>query len=91
MIFLKWGRFLFEKGTVPISKNHCFFILGFEIKDAIYPKNTAAAIPPALAFRPPVKIPKKPLCLTAYITPLARLFPKPVKVTVAPHPANLTR
>ena len=73
------------------SEIYCFFIFGFEIKEAIYPKKTAAAMPPALALSPPVKIPKNPFCFTASITPFARLFPNPVKGTVAPHPANLTR
>ena len=79
------------KELVPNEHNYCFFIFGLEIKEAIYPKNTAAAIPPALDLRPPVKIPKNPVCLTASITPFARLFPKPVSGTVAPQPANLTR
>ena len=38
-----------------------FLILGFETRDAIYPKNTAAAMPPAAAAVPPVKAPSKPL------------------------------
>ena len=34
--------------------------LGFEIKEAIYPKKIAAAIPPAAALVPPIKAPMKP-------------------------------
>ena len=38
-------------------------VLGFAISEAIYPKNTAAAIPPADAFTPPINAPKSPeLC-----------------------------
>ena len=37
--------------------NYSFFILGLEINDAIYPKNIAAAIPPADAVIPPVNAP----------------------------------
>ena len=54
---------------------YCFFILGLEIKDAIYPKNTAAAIPPALALSPPVNAPINPFSLTASIVPFAKLYP----------------
>ena len=50
--------------------------MGFEIKDAIYPKKIAAAIPPALAFKPPVNTPKRPFSFTASIVPFAKLFPK---------------
>ena len=52
---------------------YCFFILGLEISAAKYPKKTAAAIPPAAAFTPPVKAPTKPLSLTASIAPFAKL------------------
>ena len=41
-----------------------FLILGFETRDAIYPKITAAAMPPAAAAVPPVKAPIKPLSCT---------------------------
>ena len=44
------------------THTYCFFILGLEIRAAKYPKNTAAAIPPAAAFTPPVKAPIKPDC-----------------------------
>ena len=35
-------------------------VLGFEIKEAIYPKKIAAAIPPLAALIPPVKAPINP-------------------------------
>ena len=40
--------------------SYCFFILGFAINDAIYPKKTAAAIPPLDDFTPPINAPSKP-------------------------------
>ena len=67
---------------------YCFLILGFAIKDAIYPKKTAAAIPPAEALTPPINAPNKPCSLTPSIAPLARFAPKPVNGTVAPAPAK---
>ena len=39
---------------------YCFFILGFAINEAMYPKNTAAAIPPLADLTPPTKAPKRP-------------------------------
>ena len=71
--------------------NYSFFILGLEINDAIYPKNIAAAIPPADAVIPPVNAPIIPDSLTPFIAPFARLYPKPVNGTVAPAPAKSTR
>ena len=50
----------------------------------------AGAIPPDAAVKPPVNIPKKPFSETAFSTPLQRLYPKPVNVTVAPAPAKST-
>lgn len=70
---------------------YCFFILGLEIKEARYPKNTAAAIPPLEALIPPVKAPTKPDSLTPSIAPFAKLYPNPVSGTVAPVPANFTK
>ena len=52
------------------------------------PENTAAVMPPAEAFSPPVKIPGNPSVSTAFLTPSARRLPKPVNGTVAPAPAN---
>lgn len=69
---------------------YCFFIFGFDTKDAIYPKNTAAEIPPAAEAVPPVNAPTKPISCTFLIAPLARRFPNPVKGTVAPAPAKST-
>ena len=62
----------------------------FEIKDAIYPKNTAAAIPLAVAAVPPVKAPIKPSDFIFSITPFASKLPNPVRGTVAPQPAKST-
>ena len=70
--------------------DYSFFILDLEIKDAIYPKKTAAAIPPALAVTPPVKAPTIPYSFTPLIAPFAKLYPNPVKGTVAPAPAKST-
>ena len=67
------------------------FIFGFETSDAIYPKNTAAAIPPDAVVMPPVNAPTKPDSCTFCIAPLARRLPKPVKGTVAPAPAKSTK
>lgn len=44
---------------------------GLNIVDMINPKIIAAVIPPALARRPPVKIPRNPLWLIDSFTPLA--------------------
>lgn len=65
-------------------------IFGFATNEAIYPKKTAAAIPPAAAEVPPVKAPMKPFCCTFSIAPLASKLPNPVSGTVAPAPANST-
>ena len=54
-------------------------------------KNTAAAIPPAAAFTPPVKQPTNPLWCTPSIAPFAKLYPNPVRGTVAPAPAKSTK
>lgn len=67
---------------------YCFFIFGFETKDAIYPKKIAAEIPAAADLVPPINAPIKPDSLTSEIAPLESKLPKPVKGTVAPHPAN---
>ena len=76
--------------NVNILKNYCFFIFGLETREAIYPKNIAAAIPPLAAAAPPVNAPIKPSVLTFSIAPLASKFPNPVKGTVAPAPAKST-
>lgn len=70
---------------------YCFLILGFDTKEAIYPKKIAAAIPAADAFTPPIKAPINPLFLTSSIAPLASVLPNPVRGTVAPHPAKSTK
>jgi len=43
------------------NRVYCFFIFGFDTRDAIYPKNTAAEIPPAAAAVPPVNAPTRPI------------------------------
>ena len=48
-------------------------ILEEKISDINRPKQIAAEIPPAVAERPPVKIPRKPSLSMASFTPLARL------------------
>lgn len=73
-----------------MKKLYCFFIFGLESREAIYPKNIAAAIPPLAAAAPPVKAPKIPSVLTFSIAPVASKLPNPVKGTVAPAPANST-
>ena len=50
----------------------------------------AAVIPPAVAFKPPVNAPSKPSSEMASLTPFARLYPNPVRGTVAPAPAKST-
>lgn len=55
----------------------------------MYPKNTAAEIPPCGCFYSVrVKAPSKPYSCTPFIAPFARFAPNPVIGTVAPAPAN---
>ena len=82
---------LSSKGYLAKCLSYCFFIFGFEINEAIYPKNTAAAIPPAAAAVPPVNAPTKPISLVFCIAPFASKLPKPVSGTVAPAPAKSTK
>ena len=42
---------------MKLSSTYCFFILGLASREAMYPKNTAAAIPPADALTPPINAP----------------------------------
>ena len=49
---------------------------------------TAAAMPPAVACKPPVKTPINPVDLTALMAPLASEAPKPIIGTVIPALAN---
>ena len=65
--------------------------MGFAINEARYPKNIAAAIPPAAFFIPPVNAPKNPADFTPSIAPFAKLYPNPVRGTVAPAPAKSTK
>jgi len=39
-----------REGKLPSRFFYSFFIFGFDTNDAIYPKNTAAAIPPGSCF-----------------------------------------
>ena len=70
---------------------YCFFIFGFETNEAMYPKKIAAEIPAAAAFVPPINAPIKPESFTSEIAPLDNKLPKPVRGTVAPHPAKSIR
>ena len=79
------------KGFKLKPLNYCFLILGLETREAIYPKNIAAEIPPAAAAVPPVNAPTSPFSWIFFIAPLASKFPKPVKGTVAPAPAKSTK
>ena len=47
--------------------------LALKRKLASKPAKMAAVMPPAAAFSPPVKIPRKPSCMTADFTPLERV------------------
>ena len=76
---------------LQVFKFYCFLILGLETREAIYPKNIAAEIPPAVAEVPPINAPISPNSWTFLIAPLARRFPKPVKGTLAPAPAKSTK
>ena len=67
---------------------YCFFILGLEIREAIYPKKIAEEIPPAAAEVPPVKAPIKPIFFISSIAPVESKLPNPVSGTVAPQPAK---
>ena len=86
-------RYKADSNTIKAIKNilYCFFIFGFAINEAKYPKKIAAAIPPAAFFIPPVNAPKSPEVLTPSIAPLAKLYPNPVRGTVAPAPAKSTK
>ena len=55
---------------IIIYKNQGF-AFGVNITAITYPKNIAAAIPPAVAIVPPVNIPKKPSFLIPSITPVS--------------------
>ena len=62
--------------------------LGLKRIPASRPKIIAAVIPAAVAFRPPVRMPRAPLSSMASLTPFANVAPKPVKGTEAPAPAK---
>ena len=60
-----------------------------KIRLTIRPETIATVMPPAVAFRPPVRTPRKPFSATASRTPLARVLPKPSSGTDAPAPAKI--
>ena len=62
--------------------------LGLKRIPASRPKRIAAVIPAAVAFSPPVRMPRAPLSSMASLTPFANVAPKPVKGTEAPAPAK---
>lgn len=62
------------KEIVVWGKNVSYdFSFGLNINAAKNANNTAALIPPAAAFIPPVKTPKNPIASTSSITPFAKL------------------
>ena len=63
---------------------------GLNKRLASNPAAIAAVMPPAVAFSPPVKIPKKPSLSIASRTPFASVLPNPIRGTDAPAPANST-
>lgn len=65
-----------------------FFVCEWKINAKMKAKTIAAAIPPAVAVSPPVKIPSNPCDFTAPITPLASDAPKPIIGTLMPAPAK---
>ena len=66
---------IFLCGTAAIIDCPIYQDLSFALKRRLAkrPAVTAAAMPPAVAFRPPVNTPKKPSSATASWTPFARL------------------
>ena len=78
------------KTAFPVFPGFQDLSLGRNRRLAARPAVMAVVIPPAAAFSPPVKMPRKPSLSTASRTPLARVFPKPVRGTVAPAPAKST-
>lgn len=66
-------RFICIDGKAVIIGYPVFYALSFALKIKLItnPRKIAVAIPPAEAFKPPVKIPRNPLLETASFTPLA--------------------
>ena len=64
--------FFLRCSAVPVCPIFQDLSFGLKIRLAISPEMTATVIPPAVAFRPPVKIPRNPSSCTASFTPLAR-------------------
>ena len=61
-----------------------FFVWDLKINANKNAKPIAAAIPPAVAVKPPVNTPKSPCDSTAPITPFASEAPKPMIGTLIP-------
>lgn len=61
-----------------------FFVCDLKIKANKNANPTAAAMPPAVAVSPPVKIPKNPWVLIAPIAPFAKDAPNPTIGTLIP-------
>ena len=79
----------FERTTILLF--YSFFILGSNISDAINPNISAADTPTAHEVNPPVNNPKNPCSSIAFFMPFHKTLPNPVRGTVAPAPANLTK
>lgn len=75
-----------KDGGVPKARPVAVYRLlpGRNKNAAAAPNTTAAVMPPAAAPRGPVKTPSHPCSATAFSTPVARVWPKPVRGTVAP-------
>ncbi len=71
-----------------MRKIYLFLSRGLKSSAASRPKTMAAAVPPEAALKPPVKAPSRPCSATAFFTPFASRFPKPVSGTAAPAPAQ---
>ena len=65
-----------------------FLVCEWKINAKIKAKIIAAAIPPAVAVKPPVNIPRRPCDFTAEIAPFASDAPKPMIGTFMPAPAK---
>lgn len=68
-----------------------FLVLGLKINAFKYPKNMAAAMPPAVAVMPPAKMPVNPSSRIIFCVPVAKECPNPVNGIVAPAPAKSTK
>ncbi len=71
-----------------IIHNIYFFVCERKIRAKIKPNMIAAAIPPAVEVKQPVKTPNKPCDSTALIAPFVSDAPKPIIGTLIPAPAK---